>query len=266
MPDHLQDPNDYWSEVSLHGYPGRMKVVHAVFRRIPKSPRCKYCYSPFDGLGGFVMRKVFDRKPSIYNPTICNFCDRFTQKHPGGTETDMAFLFADIRGSTALSEKMGNVEFSHLIDHFYQVSTDILARENAFIEKIIGDEVTGLFFPGTVGKCYVGVALKAAQELMIATGHKDPNGPWAPVGVGLHAGRAFFGTVGSMDGMNTVTVLGEAANMAARLASKAHTGEILVSDAALEFACQDLQGLERRELELKGLSSPITAHVVRTGP
>ncbi len=260
------DPNDYWRMIALHGYPAHMQVAHNLFRRIPKSPRCKFCFSPFSGAGGFIMRKFFDRGPSQYNPQICNFCDRYTQSHPGGGEADMAFLFADVRGSTALSEKLGNVEFSRLIDRFYRVATDILASENAFIEKMIGDEVTGLFFPGMVGECYAGTALQAARELLEATGHKQPDGPWAPLGVGIHAGRAYFGTVGSKEGMNTVTVLGEAANMAARLASKAAAGEVLVSEAALENACMDGGDLEKRELKLKGLSGLIPVRVVSVCP
>jgi adenylate cyclase len=174
------DPSEFWMDISKHGYPGPIKWAHTFFRRIPRGPRCKYCYSPFFGIGGFFMRKMFDRAPSLYNPQICNVCDRYMQKHPGGAEVKMAVLFADIRGSTALAEKLGNIEFSRLIDRFYQVATDVLANRDAFIEKIIGDEVTGLFFPSLNGGCYIESAITAARQLLEATGHKDPNGPWAP--------------------------------------------------------------------------------------
>ncbi len=263
MPGTPGDSKDYWKEVALHGYPRQVKFVYSILRRIPKNPRCKYCFSPFDGFGGFIMDKLFDRGPSMYNPQLCNYCEKYVEKHPGGAEVDMALLFADVRGSTALSEKMGNVEFSRLIDRFYRTATDILASKDAFIEKIIGDEVTGLFFPGQVGDCYAGVAVDAARELLDATGHKEKNGPWIPVGIGIHAGKAYFGTVGTTEGMSTVTVLGEAANLAARLASKARTGEILVSEEATRTACQNFDALEQRRLELKGLSDQASVRVVR---
>jgi class 3 adenylate cyclase len=51
--------------------------------------------------------------------------------------------------------------------------------------------------------------------------------------------------------------------MAARLASKAAAGEIILSEAALEQAGMDSSRMETRTLELKGISQPVTAHVWR---
>ncbi len=256
------DPKAYWTNITTKGYHPEEQLLREIFKRLPRNPRCRLCYTPFEGIGGLAVRTVFGRKRSNYNPQFCNACDLFAQKHPGGAEVDMAFLFADVRGSTALSEKMGNVEFSRLIDRFYRTATNVLARSNAFIEKMMGDEVTGLFFPGIAGECYTDRALNSARELLLATGHADPGGPWVPLGIGVHSGRAFFGSVGSEEGLRMITVLGEAANMSARLTSKAAAGEILVSKAAMDAACEDRQGLEHRCLELKGIREPVDAWVI----
>jgi len=52
------------------------------------------------------------------NPHLCDLCEWFAERLPGGTESEISILFADIRGSTLLAEKMENREFSALIHRF----------------------------------------------------------------------------------------------------------------------------------------------------
>jgi class 3 adenylate cyclase len=82
------------------------------------------------------------------------------------------------------------------------------------------------------------------------------------LGIGIHTGVAFVGSVGSQGTATDITVLGDPANVAARLSSTAATGEILISreEAALVF---DTQHLEIRELELKGKSQPVSVYVLK---
>lgn len=87
--------------------------------------------------------------------------------------------------------------------------------------------------------------------MLIATGHTATDGPWIPVGVGIHTGVAFVGKVGQEE-VNDITVLGDALNVAARLSSNARQGEILISDAAFIAASLDTDGITSRQIELKG--------------
>ena len=90
----------------------------------------------------------------------------------------------------------------------------------------------------------------------------ERGGPWIEVGVGVHFGTAFVGTVGSKDGATDITVLGDVPNVAARLSSAAAAGEILVSEDAYKRA--EISGaLEQRSLELKGKSQPMTVYVLK---
>ena len=66
---------------------------------------------------------------------------------------------------------------------------------DAFLDKPIGDEIVALYFP-LWGADHAAKGLRAAQNLLIGTGHADVGGPWIPIGVGLHTGVAFVGTVG----------------------------------------------------------------------
>ena len=59
------------------------------------------------------------------------------------------------------------------------------------IDKLIGDEVTAFYIPGVAGQDYASRAVRAAEELLIETGHKTAQSPWAPIGIGIHTGIAF---------------------------------------------------------------------------
>ena len=89
-----------------------------------------------------------------------------------------------------------------------------------------------------------------------------PDGPWLPVGVGVHTGTAFVGVVGGED-IQDFTALGDNVNITARFASQARAGEILISEAAYAaWPVSILEHLEHRQLELKGKSEPIEVRVL----
>jgi adenylate cyclase len=85
-----------------------------------------------------------------------------------------------------------------------------------------------------------------------------------PVGIGIHTGLAFVGVVQGGEGkVSDFTALGDNVNIAARLASTAGPGEILVSEAAFKAAQLERSTLEYRKLSLKGKSEPIGVYVYR---
>lgn len=200
---------------------------------------------------------------SSFNPSLCDRCEILVKRYQVGTEVPLTLLFADVRGSTALAEEIGASAFHHLINRFYTASTEILIQTNALIEKLIGDEVAGLYVPGIAGVDHAKVAVDAALALLKATGHGDPGGPWIRVGVGVHTGIGYVGAVGSNKSVSDITVLGDVANAAARLASQAGAGEILVSEETLQAAGLYLDDCETRLLQLKGRSQAVMVRVIR---
>lgn len=227
---------------------------------LPSDPRCKLCAAPFKGWGGALMR-LMGRAQSKYNPRFCIPCEKF--EHPGGAEIVLTMLFADVRGSTPLAEQMGAKEFSRLMNRFYTAATHVLIHADAMVDRLQGDEAIGLFIPAFAGPEHPRRAVEAAKGLLRATGHQDSRGPWLPVGVGVHTGPAFVGVVGGEESPMDFTALGDSVNTTARLASQAGAGEILVSDAAYAAAGLNMEGLEHRQLELKGKSEPIGVQVLR---
>lgn len=183
--------------------------------------------------------------------------------HPGGAEIELSMLFADVRGSTTIAERMSPAEFTRLMNRFYGESNRVLIESDAMVDKLLGDEVVAFYLP-SVGD-HARLAIRAAHDLLRVTGHTDPGGPWVPVGVGVHTGLAYVGSVGSTETVTDFTAMGDAVNVAARLAQLAAAGEVLISDHAYELSGLDLGELEHRRLELKGRTEPIGVRVLRVG-
>ncbi len=232
-----------------------------IFGILPGHARCKFCNAPFDGAAAPIMRLV-GKGPSRLTQEFCQQCQALATQHLGGAEVELALLFADVRGSTKLGERMKPAEFSQLIGRFFSASSHVLLDTHAWVDRLSGDQVVGMYLPYFVGPHYVRVAVDAATELLHGTGHDEPGGPWIEVGVGVHWGTAFVGTVGSKEGVTDITVLGDVPNVTARLSSAARAGEILISEDAFERA-ELHRALEKRSLELKGKSQPMTVHVLR---
>jgi adenylate cyclase len=173
----------------------------------------------------------------------------------------MTLLFADVRGSTALAETMTALEFSRLINRFYSLAIDILVNSGAWSDRLIGDQVIGIYVPGFAGPHHAKRAIEAAQNLLLATGHDRREQVWLPVGVGIHTGVAFAGAVGRPGGATDITALGDTVNIAARLASKAAAGEVVISTTAYQASGLDLTPLTPRLLDLKGKSELVETQV-----
>jgi adenylate cyclase len=235
----------------LAGTHPSIKFGQRTFRHIPSSPRCKLCSVPFAGVGRLFFGRI-GFTPWDKNPNLCLRCITSLDKQEvSGAEIEVSFLFADVRRSSDLARRLGTMEFTRLMQRFYIAATKVLIAGDAVIEKFVGDEVVGFFMPLLTGPNHAAAAVRAAEHLLLETGHGDEGGPWLPLGAGVHTGVAFVGMV-SRGTSSDFTAFGDAINVAAHVAAQAASGEILITDPAAAAAGIALDGLERRHLSLKG--------------
>jgi adenylate cyclase len=233
-----------------------------IYSFLPGDPHCYECGIPMTGIGGSALRFA-GSAPSSFSPRLCSGCEKSARTYGSGAEVELTMIFADVRDSTPLAESKGPREFKDLINRFYKETSRVLIAHNAMVNRLMGDQVIALFVPRFAGKGHAKVAVHAAQELLHVTGHGDANGPWIPVGAGIHTGLAYVGAVGAPDGVTEIAVLGSAANLCARLSSKAAAGEILISEESVRSGKLDVEGLETRSFELKGVSQPVSVRVMK---
>ena len=239
-------------------YP-RLDRMRRMWGALPSPPRCKLCNAPFKGPGGALMRLIA-YGPSPLNRRLCKWCIRAVHKHPGGAEVEISVFFADVRGSTGIAERMAPGEFSKLLARFYGAAAEVIDEWDGIVDKFVGDGAVALFIPGFAGEEHAAKAIGAARALLVETGSDGPE-PWVPVGVAVHTGTSFVGSVGEGDALD-FTAVGDTVNTAARLDALAGPGEVLVSRSAAAAAGLDTTALEPRSLELRGREQGVEAWVV----
>lgn len=246
-------PADPWQKVLTDGHANLVRA-RRLFRYLPSAPRCKVCNNPFGGPAGRVLAAA-GFSPSRKNPNLCSrCCDALP---PGGAEVDVAVLFADVRGSTAIGKRGTAADFATLLNRFYGVATQTLLRSDAVIDKLIGDEVMAFFVRGISGPHYRSRAVQAGLELLGAVGYGGDDEPWLELGVAVNAGVAYVGNVGGA--VVDFTALGDPVNITARMQQHAAGGEMLV---AAGVADELMATIPRRALQLRGHMRSIDAFVL----
>lgn len=167
---------------------------------------------------------------------------------PAAAET-VAFLFADLEGSTRLLARLGPDHYGSVLRGYRSV---IVAAAEAEGGEVVDREGDGLFliFPTAAG------ALRAAAQAQRGlAAHEWPAALEVTARVGVHAGEARR----DADGLVGLDV-----HRAARVASAAHGAQVLVSDAARVLALDglpdDLQLRDLGEHRLKDLNRSERLH------
>lgn len=248
-------PRTPWDKVLTDGHASLVRA-RRVFRYLPSAPRCKVCNNPFAGPAGRILAAA-GFAPSRKNPNLCSRC--CDSLPAGGAEVDVAVLFADVRGSTALGQHGAAADFAALLNRFYITATQTLLRHDAVIDKLIGDEVMAFFVRGISGPQYRSRAVLAGMELLKAVGYGIDQGPWLELGVAVNAGVAYVGNVGGA--VVDFTALGDPVNVAARMQQHAAGGEMLVTSGVADDL---MTNAPRRPLNLRGHPEPIDAFVLGT--
>ena len=188
--------------------------------------------------------------------------------HIGGERRTVSMLFADLRGSTALSEEMDPVDFIRMLNHFLSELIEIINAWQGNILDFVGDEIVTVFGAprpsSDLSRDAVGCAV-AMQRRMSAVNewNRSQGYPEIAMGIGLHTGDAILGNIGS-ETRTKYDMIGRNVNVAARVQSYAKGGQILVTDEVLAAAGELVQVNEAEAMWVrpKGIQTEIKLHSV----
>jgi adenylate cyclase len=249
-------PEDWVVAWRLHEQ-GLGGALAAIFRALPRSPRCAVCGAPFAGIGRWIVGPLGYR-PSRKNPTVCGTCVEYSP--PGGMVQYTGVLFADLRGFTELFDRADPHEASRLLRRFYRCAEDVLFPD-AVIDKLIGDEVMALYLPdlkpGMTHEEVPPRMLEHARELLRDVGYGTGSEPFVEMGIGIDVGEAFVGNIGQR-ALYDFTAVGDVVNTASRLQEQAAGGEVILSQRVIEGLPAAVG--TRVELQLKGKQEPAVAY------
>src|SRR6516225_4408557 len=180
-----------------------------------------------------------------------------------GEMRQVTVLFCDIVNSTPLTERLGAEGMRDLVSGFLEASLAEVRRYGGTAPQFTGDGFMALFGAPLTHEDHVRRALLAALAIQRALREgvesADPDRSELAVRIGIHTGPVVFGPIADKLSMD-YTVIGDTANVAARLQQVAEPGTILISEATRSSA----EGYARVEpvgpLILKGKTEPIPAY------
>jgi adenylate cyclase len=152
----------------------------------------------------------------------------------GGEVRDVAVLFVDLVGSTALAARRRPEEVVGLLNAFFAIVVDVTEREGGLVNKFEGDAALCVFGAPTSRADPAGDALSAARELRERLRREVPD---VDCGIGVSCGRAVAGNIGA-ERRFEYTVIGDPVNEGARLCelAKQRPERVLASQAAVDRA------------------------------
>ena len=238
-----------------------LRHLRPLFRHLPSDPRCKLCAAPYGPPFGPIVR-LLGFGPWDKNPSLCGPCLRIMERHLGGADVELTMLFADLRNSTVLAERMSAAAYRSLVNDFYAIASRAVKDYGGLVNKYLGDGVFALFVPGFSGPDHaqqgIGAGRRILRDTKISAELPAEASP-LPVGIGVHTGTAYVGVLGTASDLLDFTALGDAVNLAQRLSSAAASRELLISADAQRAAGLKASGLEQREFQLKGIARPVVA-------
>ncbi|MBF0539660.1 MAG: FHA domain-containing protein [Nitrospirae bacterium] len=149
---------------------------------------------------------------------------------------DASILFSDIKGFTAMSERLDPHEIARLLNDYFEIMTEIVFRYEGTLDKYVGDAVMAVFGAPIAYEHHAYNAVLAAIEmqnkLKVFKASLDQRRQF-DIRIGVNTGEVVTGYMGSPHRME-YTVLGEAVNVASRLESLAQPGGIFIGKLTYE--------------------------------
>ncbi|MDH3666725.1 MAG: 2Fe-2S iron-sulfur cluster-binding protein [Paracoccaceae bacterium] len=184
-----------------------------------------------------------------------------------GETREVAVLFSDIAGFTAISETLSPYDVMYLLNRFFVEIGDVVERDGGYIDKFVGDGMMAIFGIDDQPRAPLR-AIRAALRILDVADRVKPffhsmYGIEFEIRVGLHYGEAVIGSIGSV-GHERLTAIGDIVNVASRIeaANKDAGTRFLISEALHAQVAGQVVIADFVRVRLRGTSERITLYEV----
>lgn len=212
---------------------------------------------------GEFLKQMFGRYMST--EVMKTLLDNPTSLSLGGERRRVTILMTDLRGFTALAERLPPEEVIALLNSYFEVMIDICLRRHGTINELIGDALLVTFgAPQPMGD-HCALAVACAIEMQNAM--RDVNAanarngrPELGMGIGINTTEVIVGNIGS-EKRSSFSVVGSGVNLTSRIESFTVGGQVLVSQSVVDEIGALLRIDDRRDVHPKG-AAPMTIYSV----
>nr|MBQ8253674.1 hypothetical protein [Lachnospiraceae bacterium] len=180
----------------------------------------------------------------------------------GGEKRVVTVMMADLRGFTALSERLSADEVVSILNHYLSEMTEVIMKYKGTIIEFIGDAILAVFGAPLAAEHTAEDAVAAAIEMQnrmsdINRYNRENGYPDIEAGIGIHMGEAFIGNIGSEQFMR-YNVIGQVVNLCSRIQSYSVGGQILVSQQVMDCLADCLGVKNSFEISMKGIHEKLS--------
>ncbi|MDH3255841.1 MAG: adenylate/guanylate cyclase domain-containing protein, partial [Acidobacteriota bacterium] len=179
----------------------------------------------------------------------------------GGEKRRITLLMADLRGFSALSERLAPEKVVAVINNFLGTMTGIILEAGGTIDEFIGDAILVFFGAPTARNDHAEAAVTCAIRMQLAMAvvnekNRQQDLPAVEMGIGIHTGEVVVGNIGS-EKRTKYGAVGTNVNLVGRIEANTVGGQILVSEATRSAVESDLRMDGRVEIRPKGFDGEV---------
>jgi class 3 adenylate cyclase len=161
---------------------------------------------------------------------------------------EAAVLFADMRGYTGLAEQLPPARVVAILNEFFTILARETVKFGGQVFHMAGDGMMAGFGVRDPRRSGARAALAAGHAMLqrfapVAARWRSEFAVITGIGIGVHSGEVAMGSLGPPD-REVITMIGDTANVAARLCDRARAGEVLFSGAIAAALRTDDDGLD----------------------
>ena len=179
----------------------------------------------------------------------------------GGRKRTLTILMSDLRGFTAMSERMDAGDLIAMLNHYLGAMTEAIQGRGGTIIEFIGDGILAIFGAPAPTETHAGDAIAAALEMEAAMEEVNAwnarrDYPVLEMGIGLNTGEVIVGNIGS-EKRTKYGVVGSHVNLCGRIESYTVGGQVLVSPLTRRLAGAELTVAREMTVYPKGVKGEL---------
>ncbi len=189
-----------------------------------------------------------------------------TRLELGGTKRTVTTMFCDIRGSTALGERLEPNDLVEVLNEHFTAMTEIIFQFKGTLDKFIGDEIMVVFGSPITSPDDASRAVRSALAMQKCNDELNAvrtaeNRPTLDIGIGMNTGDAIAGLIGSPERLE-FTVIGDSVNTAKRFCDLAGPGQVVIGAPTFSCVEEQVDARQMGSIMLKGKGAPVSAYEV----